>query len=117
MIDRVIQIWQHFYYGFLGRTSDIDLSVIPSSITIVSHYDSKNQVYWVESPDLPDFEATGKSLELLAEHVVDSLLIYLDIPHFFAKRYEGGTLNITDPRTGTQQSIKVARKNLEKVFA
>lgn len=117
MIDMAHRLWQNFYYGVLDRTSYIDLSVIPPTISLETHYDSKHKVYWVESPDLPDFEATGKTLEDLAEHVGDSLLVYLDIPHYFAKNYEDGTLTITDPRTGSTRNVTVSRKGVERVLA
>jgi len=68
--------------------SDVDLSDVPVNITLQSHYDKINKIYWVESDQLPDFEATGKSLEELAIHIGDALLVYLDIPYYFAKNYE-----------------------------
>ncbi len=117
MIDTVHKLWQNFYYGTLGRTSDVDLSVMPATINLKTHYDAKNEVYWVESPDLPDFEATGKTLEDLAVHIGDSLLVYLDIPYYFAKNYQDGTLTITDPRTGHTKDVKVSREGVERVFA
>lgn len=117
MNDLLHRFWQKFYYGVLGRSSDIDLSVLPQNISLKTHYDDKNGVYWVESPDLPDFEATGKTLEELAEHIGDSLLVYLDVPHYFASRYEDGMLTITDPRTGQTKDVTVPRKNVEKALA
>ncbi len=117
MINLVINLWQKFYYGILGRTSDVDLSVLPSEINLITHYDAKNKVYWVESKDLPDFEATGKTPELLAEHIGDALLVYMDIPTYFSKRYQDGVLTIKDPRSSDERIVRVSRKGMEKVFA
>lgn len=117
MMSLFYKVWQKFYYGALGYAPDIDLSVIPSSITIHPHYDAVNKVYWVESPELPDFEATGKTLEALAEHVGDSLLVYFDIPYYFARQYVDGALTIKDPKTGKEEVVRISRKNLEKALA
>ena len=117
MFNFIHRIWQNFYYGYLGHASDVDFSAIPQNITLQSHYDAVNKVYWVESKELPDFEATGKNLEELAEHIGDSLLVYLDIPYFFAKNYVDGELIMTDPITGNHETIKVSRKSVERVLA
>jgi len=116
MFDSLHRIWQLFYYGLLGRASTVDLSVIPPTINLSTHYDEVNKVYWVESDDLPDFEATGKTFESLAEHVFDSLLVYLDIPYYFARKMPEGELTITNPRV-EGEIIKVTRAGIEKVLA
>lgn len=117
MINLLHKIWQNFYYGTLGYVSDIDLSVIPQSISLKPHYDKLSDVYWVESAELPDFEATGKTLEELAIHIGDALLVYFDVPYYFARNYKDGIMTIPDPKTGNQESIHVSRKSFEKVLA
>ncbi len=115
--EQLNRIWQDFYYGALKRVPDVDLSVIPSNFNLIPHYDEKNEVYWVESPELPDFEATGKTLKELAKHVGDALMVYFDIPYYFAKNFEDGVINITDPRTGRLHNIKVSRSSVERALA
>jgi len=117
MLNLLHKLWQWFYYGVLGNTSDVDLSSLPHEINITTHYDEKNEVYWVESDQLPDFEATGKTLELLAEHIGDAMLVYLDVPSYFAKNYVDGILTIQDPRSTEKQIIRISKTGIEKVFA
>lgn len=117
MMNVMHRLWQSFYYGVLGHTSDVDLSTLPSQINLITHYDQKNDVYWVESAELPDFEATGKTLGELAEHIGDALLVYCDVPSYFAKNYVDGILTIKDPRSSDDQIIRISRKGIENVFA
>ncbi len=117
MLNLLIGLWQKFYYGLLGRTSSVDLSVLPATIRLTTYYDKKNGVFWVESEDLPDFEATGKSLEQLAEHIGDALLVYMDIPRYFARNYQDGVLTIRDPRSADGQVVRISREGIERVFA
>jgi hypothetical protein len=117
-METIINLWQNFYYGVLGRAPKVDWSVVPSSIRFDVHYDAKNNVYWVDSQDLPDFEATGKTLEELAEHIDDTVYVYFDIPRYFARRSGAhATVNLQDPRTGEAKSITVRRQQLERVLA
>lgn len=117
MLRLLHKLWQSFYYGVLGYTSDIDLSVMPANISLQTHYDSKNDVYWVESEDLPDFEATGRTPKELAEHIGDALLVYLDVPYYFAKNYEDGILTMIDPKSATGETIHISREGIERVLA
>lgn len=116
MINLIHRLWQNFYYGYMRNVSDVDLSDVPMNITLKSHYDKRNKVYWVESDQLPDFEATGKTLEELATNIGDALLVYLDIPYYFAKNYEDGILTIKDPRTKNGEVIRVSRTGVERVL-
>jgi predicted RNase H-like HicB family nuclease len=86
IMDGIIDIWQNFYYGTLHRAPKVDLSVIPQSFQFHIHYDDNNKVFWIDSPDLPDFEASGKTLEELAKNIQDTLYVYFDIPRYFAIR-------------------------------
>lgn len=117
MVNYLHRLWQKFHYGIMNNASDIDLSDIPTQISLQPHYDRKNEVYWVESKDLPDFEATGKTLEELAEHIGDALLVYFDVPHYFAKNYIDGVMTISDPKTGSSQPIRISRQGIERALA
>lgn len=117
MIEGVHRLWQSFYYGVLGRVPDVDLSAMPAHFNLEPHYDERNKVYWVESPDLPDFEATGKTLTELAEHIGDALMVYFDIPYYFARKFEDGVMDLTDPRTGKVHKIQVSRSSVERALA
>ena len=117
MIDFINHLWQEFYYGTLKRVPDIDMSVIPAEFNLVPHYDQSHGVYWVESPDLPDFEATGKDLNELAKHIGDALMVYFDVPYYFARKFQDGELSLTDPRTGKLHKIQVSRKAVERALA
>jgi len=101
----------------MNNVSDVDLSAIPAHISLQPYYDDKNDVYWVESDDLPDFEATGKTLEQLAEHIGDALLVYFDVPHYFARNYVDGVMTIADPKTGDNQPIRISRQGIERALA
>ena len=117
-MEVIIDWWQYFYYGVLGRAPKVDLSVVPSSFGLNPHYDEVNEVYWVDSNELPDFEATGKTLEELAENIQETLYVYCDVPRYFARRHNAhSNLNIKDPRTGEARSIVVQRKQLERALA
>ncbi len=117
-MDMIINIWQEFYYGLLHRVPKIDFSAIPQSISFKTHYDEINKVYWVDSEELPDFEASGKSLKELAKNIESTIYVYFDVPRFFAKRDNRAFMaDIHDPVTGRQNRIVVERKQLERVFA
>ena len=118
-MNELINLWQELYYGILHRVPEIDLSVIPQNFRFTTHYDQKNNIYWIDSPDLPDFEATGKTLEELASHIKDTIYVYFDIPHYFAKRDHGLTkIDLPDPRTGDHKIITIGgRQQLENVLA
>ncbi|MDR0979576.1 MAG: hypothetical protein LBM12_00210 [Candidatus Nomurabacteria bacterium] len=117
-MEALIDLCQNFYYGILGRAPKIDFSTIPRSFTLNLHQDKKNGIYWVDSPDLPDFEATGKTLGELAKHIDDTFYVYFDIPRYFARRSGApATVNLTDPRTGEAKSFTVRRQQLERAFA
>lgn len=117
MFEVISKVWQSFYYGTLKRVPDVDLSVIPPHFNLTPHYDEKHEVYWVESSDLPDFEATGKSMEELAEHIGDALMVYFDVPYYFARRFKDGRMDLRDPRTGELHQIQVSRSTVERALA
>jgi hypothetical protein len=115
MRELLVNLWQEFIYGILHRTPNVDLSVIPQSVRLKVGFDKKNDLYWLESPDLPDFEATGKSLEELNDHYADTLLVYFDIPHFHAKR-SNLTTSLRLSHSNTNQEIVVSKDSLERVL-
>lgn len=118
-MDAIIDLWQYFYYRVLQRAPKVDLSVVPRSFGFTPHYDEVNGVYWVESKELPDFEATGKTLEELASNIQDTLFVYFDIPRYFAKQSKDlPYLDMIDPRTGEPKRVTtVQRDQLEEMFA
>lgn len=120
MKESMINIWHHFLYGFLKRTPNIDFSEIPQKLDIVSHYDKKNKVHWVEVPQLPEFYATGKTSEELARNIYDTILVYFDVPTYFAKRFKPSEskLNFLNKKTGKEEIIQLDYKEeLDKVLA
>jgi predicted RNase H-like HicB family nuclease len=112
-----VYAWQGFLYGVLKQRPDIDLSDLPLQIRIISHYDKASQLHWVEAPDHPDFMATGRTSEELAKNIGDTLLVYFDIPSYFARKYTDGTLIVTNHKTGEQETISINKEALEKVLA
>lgn len=117
MVNFILYLWQEFYYGILRRRPAIDFSDIPSSINLVGHFDEKNRVHWVESPDLPEFYASGKTKEDLAKNIFDTILVYFDVPTYFAKRMKDGVLHLNNAKKGTKEIIQVDREAIDRVLA
>ncbi|PIZ63140.1 hypothetical protein COY17_01185 [Candidatus Saccharibacteria bacterium CG_4_10_14_0_2_um_filter_52_9] len=115
-MNPIVYGWQSFIYGVLKRRPSIDFSEIPSTIHFTSRYDQKNKVHWVESPELPEFIVSGKTSEELAKNVGDTLLVYFDVPTYFARRFPEGVFNFTNKKTGQQETIQV-KKELDRALA
>lgn len=116
-MNYLISFWQSLVYGALNRRPAIDFSEIPAQIQFTSHYDEKNEVYWVEAENLPEFIVTGKTKADLARNIGDTLMVYFDIPTYFAKKFVDGSFQITDPKTGVIETIQVNKEELNKVLA
>jgi predicted RNase H-like HicB family nuclease len=117
MMDPAISVWQSFIYGVLKYRPAIDFSEIPATLDFVAHYDAKNDVHWVEAPQLPEFYVSGKTSEELAKNVGDTLLVYFDVPTYFAKKWSDGVFNFTNQKTGEHETIHVNKEELDRVLA
>jgi predicted RNase H-like HicB family nuclease len=110
-------IVQYIWYGVLKRTPNVDFSEIPTEINLIPGYDEANDVHYVIAPELPEFIVTGKTSEELHKNIGDSILVYYDVPSYFARKYKDGILNFTNQKTGTHETIKFDKKALDEVFA
>jgi len=117
MMNSITSAWQTFIYGVLKRRPAIDFSEIPQQINFTTHYDAKNQVYWAEASAMPEFYVSGKTLEELTRNIGDTVLVYFDVPHYFAKKYKDGQFSLTDPITGKVETISLNKEELNRVLA
>ncbi|WKZ30736.1 MAG: hypothetical protein QY318_02710 [Candidatus Dojkabacteria bacterium] len=59
---------------------------IPNSIRLEFKTDRTTGLTWATSPDLPAFVVTGYSNEEILKETYETLLVYFDVPTYFAKR-------------------------------
>jgi len=119
MIDIATNLWQEFIYGVLKRRPTIDFSEMPSQINFVSHYDAERDVHWVEAPSLPEFIVSGKDAKELAIHINDTLMVYFDVPTYFAKRIniDNTIFNFENKKTNQLETVHLDyKKELDKVL-
>lgn len=84
MLDLILDLYDIIKYKIL-RISPKPFS-IPHSIELNAQYDSENKVFWVESSEYPDFVASAESKEDLLYEVFETILLYFDVPRYFAKK-------------------------------
>jgi predicted RNase H-like HicB family nuclease len=116
-MNPLITLWQTFIYGTLKRRPATDLSEMPTQLNFVMHYDKRNKLYWVEATNLPEFVVTGKTLEEVAKNIGDTILVYFDIPTYFAKQYVDGEFKLINPKTGEEETTKLNKEELSRVLA
>jgi len=119
-MDSLIYITQWVNYGLLKRKPAIDFSQIPANVPLHLGYDKKHKVHWAIAANLPGFEVTGKTEGELADNIWDTLLVYFDIPTYFARRKAppSAVFEVTDKKKHTTKTFEVhARKELDKVLA
>lgn len=114
-----ITLWQNFIYGFLKRKPEIDFSEIPEQIDFKKYYDEQNKVHWIEVENLPEFYVTGKTEEELAANFHDTIMVYFDVPTYFAKKLNvGGRLSIVNSKTGEEKIVTIhPKEEIYKVTA
>lgn len=121
IISLLVDIWQSFKYGVLKQRPNIDFSEIPNEFKFISHYDELNDVHWLEVQDMPEFIVSGKTTKELANNFTDTLLVYYDIPTYFAKRFAANSnivFEITNQKTKKQEIINLNYKEaLSKALA
>jgi len=113
-MNPLVNVWQTFIYGVLKHRPEIDFSEIPANIHFVSHYDKENDILWVESPELPEFYVSGKTSEELARNVGDTLMVYFDIPTYFARNFKDGVFNFSNLKTGEHETIQSNNVNYKE---
>lgn len=119
MIDAAYGVWQNFYYGVLGKRPSIDLTTIPQTLQFKNYYDKKNKVFWIEAVDLPGFLVSGKTQDELARNFHETMMVYFDVPTYFAKKLNPIiSLDAINPKTKQPEQTTVNyRKELHKVLA
>lgn len=119
VIDTVHNVWQGFIYGVLNRRPSIDLSEIPTEVHFKQYFDKKNKVYWIEAKELPDFIVSGKNQTELARNFHETMMVYFDVPTYFAKKLNPTIrINITNHKTKQNEELNVNyREELNKVLA
>lgn len=106
-MDYLINIWQGLKYGVFRQRLNFD--DLPDTLKFISHYDRKSDLHWLECPDLPEFFVTGKDKEELARNVTDTLLVYYDVPTYFAKRFkpDNTTFSYENQKTGQHEYVSL----------
>lgn len=61
---------------------------IPNRLSLILHYDKENQVLWCDPDELPGFVATAKTEKEMLKEVYETLLIYFDVPRYFANKMD-----------------------------
>ncbi len=91
---------------------------IPNRLDLKVNYDTKNKVLWCETPDLPGFTATGKNEKELLKEIFETLLVYFDIPRYFAKRMnEYGEMTMPDGKVVRLSNIRLKGDDLKYASA
>ena len=104
MTDLILDMIDAIKYGILRMTPPA--FSIPNKLSLEVHYDKDEDVYWAISDELPAFSVSAKTKEDLLAEVYETLLLYFDVPRYFAKRTNNtGQLTFPD---GTV--IKVSEK-------
>lgn len=120
MTEIANNLWQEFIYGVLKRRPTIDFSEMPETISFVSNYDEKHDVHWLEATNLPEFIVSGKDAKELATNINDTLLVYFDVPHYFAKRFkvDSTIFNFENKKTNQHETVELNYKEeLDRVLA
>jgi hypothetical protein len=98
-----------FKYDILRMSQHFDYSIMPTSLQFESHYDRESDLHWLEMPELPGFYVTGKDKVELARNVGDTLLVYFDVPTYFAKKWKPDTttFNFENQKTGEHEYVSL----------
>ena len=93
----VLDISDSLKYGVFKREiPNIDL---PKHLEMTGGYDKEKKVYWLECEELPGFVVSASSKKQLLREIYETLLVYFDIPRYFAKRMNDyGELVMPDGR-------------------
>lgn len=83
-MDMLYDIIDTIKYGVL-KAQPPQLA-IPSHLPLTLHKDRENDVIWCDSIDLPGFVATAKTEKELLKEVYETLLVYFDVPRYFARK-------------------------------
>lgn len=96
-------------YDVLKMPAFFDYTIIPGHIDFDSHYDEYKNLHWLETEDLPDFYVSGKDKLDLANHVGDTLLVYYDVPTYFAKKWhpDKQTFSFENKKTGEHEYVSL----------
>lgn len=85
MDDILFDLFDKIKYDIL-KFAPPKISQIPTEISIDIHYDKKNKVHWVDSPNLEGFIASSDNEQDLPQEIHDTLLSYFDVPRHFANK-------------------------------
>ena len=107
-MDALINIWQEIKYGVLRREG-FDFDQLPKTLNFNSNYDPNKDLHWLECVNLPEFYVTGRNKEELARNVTDTLMVYYDVPTYFAKRYKPNDTRFTfeNKKTGEHEYVSL----------
>jgi site-specific DNA-adenine methylase len=108
-MNNLIYLWQNVYYGLLRPNYKFDYNVMPQTINFTSHYDSERDLHWLESSEFPELYVTGHNKEELARNVTDTLLVYFDVPTYFARKFkpDNQTFSFENQKTGEREYVSL----------
>jgi hypothetical protein len=100
-------------YDVLKQPSFYDYTALPDVINFDSHYDEGKQLHWLESEELPGFYVTGRNKLELAKNVTETLLVYFDVPTYFARKWrpENQKFNFENKKTGEHEYVSLDYEN------
>ena len=96
-------------YDIFKLPNYFDYSIIPTSLTFKSNYDKNQDLHYLEINELPWTYVTGHDKLELAKNIGDTLLVYYDVPTYFAKKWrpESTTFNFENAKTGEQEYVSL----------
>lgn len=96
-------------YDILRQEAIFDYSIMPNPINFVSHYDEERDLHWLEVEELPGFVVSGRNKVELARNLGDTLLVYYDVPTYFAKKWnpENQKFAFLNRKTGEQEYVSL----------
>ena len=97
-------------YDVLRQPAFFDYTIMPDSIDFESHYDKERDLHWLEVENLPGLYVSGRNKLELARNVGDTLLVYFDVPTYFARKWrpDKETFNFENKKTGEHEYVSLA---------
>lgn len=98
LIDKILHVYDSVKYEIF-KVKPKSIFSLPNNISLSMFNDPQRNVFWVESNEFPDFVASANTEEDLIKEIHQTLLLYFDIPRYYAKKFDDqGILTLDDGR-------------------
>ena len=98
LIDKKLHVYDSVKYEIF-KVKPKSIFSLPNNISLSMFNDPQRNVFWVESNEFPDFVASANTEEDLIKEIHQTLLLYFDIPRYYAKKFDDqGILTLDDGR-------------------